>query len=159
MKNYLLPLLDPDLFEADLLEDDFLAAVFVVLLAPVFLAADLLPAVFLAPVLFVPVFFDGDLRAADFDVVLLVEDAFLAAVLREVPDFFAAVFLPVFLRAVLRGTFSPSSRASESPIATACFLDFTLAPEPDFNFPCLNSRITFSTLRPAPLEYFAIICF
>src|SRR6185369_9302226 len=42
----------------------------------------------------------------------------------------------------LRGTFAPSRRASESPIAIACFRLVTFLPErPLFNFPCLRSRI------------------
>lgn len=44
------------------------------------------------------------------------------------------------------GTFKPFSLASEIPMATACFLLVTFFPEEDFNFPSLNSCMTFPTL-------------
>ena len=123
---------------------------------------------FFAAVFFVAVLFVADFLAADFPVLVfrlavlradVLRAVFFVAVLREAEDFLAAVFRPAFLPADFFGTFSPSSLASESPMAMACFLDFTLPPEPLFNFPCLYSRITFSTFRPAPLEYFAMINF
>jgi hypothetical protein len=52
----------------------------------------------------------------------------------------------------LRGTFSPFSRASESPIAIACSGLFTVPPCPCFprlSVPCLRRRIALSTVFPA----------
>lgn len=46
----------------------------------------------------------------------------------------------------LDGTFIPFSRASEIPMAMACFLLVTFFPEEDFSFPSLNSCITSPTL-------------
>ena len=58
------------------------------------------------------------------------------------------------------GTFAPSFLASERPIAMACLRLVTFFPlRPLFNVPCFFSCITFSTLSPAFLEYFAIIIF
>lgn len=54
----------------------------------------------------------------------------------------------------LDGTFAPDLRASLSPIATACFLLFTLLPLPDFSFPSLNSFIVLPTFSCALSEYF-----
>src|SRR5262245_11931402 len=56
----------------------------------------------------------------------------------------------------LRGTFAPFLRASESPIAIACFLLFTLLVPffPDFNVPCFRLRIALLTLFWAALPYF-----
>jgi hypothetical protein len=53
------------------------------------------------------------------------------------------------------GTFLPSRRASESPIAIACFRLVTFLPlRPDFNLPRLNSCISRFTSLPAEGEYF-----
>jgi hypothetical protein len=54
------------------------------------------------------------------------------------------------------GTLPPSFRASDNPIAIACFLLVTFLPEPLFNVPRLRSCIAFSTFLPAFLPYFAI---
>jgi hypothetical protein len=49
----------------------------------------------------------------------------------------------------------PSLRASESPMAIACFRLFTVLPlRPLFRVPSLRSCIAFSTFFEAPLEYF-----
>jgi hypothetical protein len=59
--------------------------------------------------------------------------------------FFAAFF----------GTFLPSARASERPIAIACLRLLTLRPErPLFKVPALRFFIARSTLADAFLEYF-----
>jgi hypothetical protein len=55
------------------------------------------------------------------------------------------------------GTFFPAFRASESPIAIACFLLVTFAPEPLRSFPSLRSCIAFFTFLPAAFEYFRTI--
>jgi hypothetical protein len=66
------------------------------------------------------------------------------------PDFFAGDFLPVFLR----GTFAPFSRASERPIAIACFLLVTFLPLPLFRVPFFLRRIADSTRLLAAFPYF-----
>jgi hypothetical protein len=87
------------------------------------------------------------------------EELFLEArffVDRFLPPFFEPFFDPFFdpLRA---GTFAPASRASESPIAIACFLLVTFLPErPLFKVPCLRSCIARSTFSLAFLPYLAI---
>jgi hypothetical protein len=59
-------------------------------------------------------------------------------------DFLEDDFFDDFLR---DGTLPPSRRASERPIAIACFRLFTFFPElPLFSVPCLRSCIAFSTL-------------
>jgi hypothetical protein len=61
--------------------------------------------------------------------------------------FFAAFF----------GTFAPLRRASESPIAIACFRLLTLRPErPLFSVPALRFFIARSTLADAFFEYRAM---
>jgi len=56
------------------------------------------------------------------------------------------------------GTFSPSSLASDKPMAIACLREVTFLPlRPLFNCPCFFSCIAFSTFLPAPFEYLAII--
>ena len=53
------------------------------------------------------------------------------------------------------GTFLPSARASERPIAIACLRLVTFRPErPLFNVPALRFFITRSTSAEAFLEYF-----
>ena len=55
------------------------------------------------------------------------------------------------------GTLAPFFRASESPMAIACFRLFTLPPcplFPRFNVPCLRRRIALATLLLAPRPYF-----
>src|SRR4051812_1358134 len=76
---------------------------------------------------------------------------------RRVPRFFlrAPAF---FLRrpVAFLGTFLPSLRASDKPMAMACLRLLTfppLPPGPLFNLPCLNARISRSTSLPALFEY------
>ena len=126
----------PFFFGAAFLEDDdFLAGL------PLFLAGR--PAFFLVELLF---------RGADF----------FAAFFLPV-DFFAAFFLPVdffalfFLAPFLAGTFAPSSRASDRPMAMACRGFFTFLPLlPDFSFPSFISCIARFTLLCDFLEYLAM---
>jgi hypothetical protein len=68
----------------------------------------------------------------------------LRAVLFRLDDFF-------------RGTFAPFFRASESPMATACFRLFTFPPAPPFprvSVPFFRRRMALSTLLLAALPYF-----
>jgi len=54
------------------------------------------------------------------------------------------------------GTLAPAFRASESPIAIACFLLVTFFPDrPLFSVPAFRSCIAFSTFLEAFLPYFA----
>jgi hypothetical protein len=56
------------------------------------------------------------------------------------------------------GTLSPSSRASESPMAMACRGFVTFLPErPECSLPRFISRMTFSTFLPAFGPYFLAI--
>lgn len=56
------------------------------------------------------------------------------------------------------GTFPPALRASDKPIAIACFLLVTFLPdEPERRVPCFFSCIAFSTLSCAFFPYLAII--
>src|SRR5882724_5204573 len=57
------------------------------------------------------------------------------------------------------GTLPPAFRASDSPIAIACFLLFTFLPEPLLSVPFFRSCIAFSTFLDAFLPYLAIVCF
>jgi hypothetical protein len=94
-----------------------------------FLLAVFFAAVFLAPLFFAVVFFALDFFAL---------------------DFLAARFGG--------GTLPPSLRASERPIAIACFLLVTFLPErPLFSEPCLRSCIASSTLSDAFLPYVAMV--
>ena len=55
------------------------------------------------------------------------------------------------------GTFAPRLRASDKPMAIACFRLFTFLPErPLFNFPRLYSCIALLTLRFDVFPYLAI---
>lgn len=75
---------------------------------------------------------------------------------RFLPAFFEPFFDP-FFDPLRGGTFAPASRASESPIAIACFLLVTFLPErPLFKVPCLRSCIARSTFSLAFLPYLAI---
>ena len=68
--------------------------------------------------------------------------------------FFAADFAvaPFFA-----GTLPPSARASDRPIAIACFGFVTVLPEPPlFSVPCFISSMAFSTFSPDFLPYVAI---
>jgi hypothetical protein len=70
--------------------------------------------------------------------------------------FFAADFLAVtFFAALAGGTFAPLRRASDKPIAMACFGFVTLRPlRPERSFPCFMAFISRSTERDAPEPYF-----
>ena len=83
---------------------------------------------------FVLDFFVADLRLEDF---------FVPVDLRpdDLLDFFEEDFEDFF-----EGTLPPSLRASESPIAIACFLLVTFLPEPLLSVPRFRSCIAFSTL-------------
>src|SRR5215204_4110963 len=80
--------------------------------------------------------------------------------------FFDELFLEPFFEPFLElffapffagGTLPPASRASDSPIAIACFLLVTFLPErPLFNSPRFISCMAFSTFSPAFLPYLAI---
>lgn len=63
--------------------------------------------------------------------------------------FFAGAFPDTFL-----GTFLPSLRASDSPIAIACLGLFTLPPLPRLSLPFFMRSMARSTSLPALLEYF-----
>jgi hypothetical protein len=67
-------------------------------------------------------------------------------------------FLPaIFLLPVrFRGTFPPLSRASDSPIAIACFRLVTFRPDPLFNVPRFRRRIALSTFLLALFPYLAM---
>jgi hypothetical protein len=54
---------------------------------------------------------------------------------------------------LFRGTFFPFDRASDRPIAIACFLLFTFRPLPDLSVPFLRRRIALSTSLLALSEY------
>jgi hypothetical protein len=61
------------------------------------------------------------------------------------------------IQALFAGTFFPALRASDNPIAIACFLLVTFLPlRPLFNFPCFIARISLSTLFPAAGEYLRV---
>jgi hypothetical protein len=70
--------------------------------------------------------------------------------------FFDEDFL-LFDEDFLRGTLPPAFRASDSPIAIACFLLVTFFPDrPLFSFPFFRSCIAFSTFSDAFLPYLAM---
>jgi hypothetical protein len=54
----------------------------------------------------------------------------------------------------LRGTFAPFFRASERPMAIACFRLFTVLPLPDFRVPFFLRRIALATRFDAAFPYF-----
>jgi hypothetical protein len=88
------------------------------------------------------------LRPEDF---FVVEDFFFPEVFLPPDDFFLPPDDFFF------GTFAPFSRASESPMAIACFLLFTVPPRPPFplfSVPFLRRRIALSTRFDALLPYF-----
>ena len=74
-------------------------------------------------------------------------------------DFLAAGLSPEAVRFedAFFGTLAPASRASDNPIATACFGFVTFFPDPPLlSFPSLNSRMVSSTFCCAFLPYFAM---
>jgi hypothetical protein len=100
---------------------------------------------------FAAVFLAVDFFAADFLTAVFFAGVFLAA------PFFAAAFDRPPPEDDFLGTFAPSSRASERPMAMACFLDVTFLPLPLFSSPRFLSCMARSTFSPARFEYFAIM--
>jgi hypothetical protein len=91
-------------------------------------------------------------RSHELDEVFLRAEGFL----------FEEVFFPddaFFLEeACFLGTFAPARRASESPIAIACFLLVTFFPDfPLFKVPLFRSCMTFLTFACALFPYLAIV--
>ena len=89
-----------------------------------------------------------DFRPADFFLPLVRATDLREADLREA-DLRADVF-----DARLRGAFSPFSRASFIPIASACLRLVTLRPPRVLSVPCLRRRIALPTVALALLLYF-----
>ena len=80
-------------------------------------------------------------------------DAFSLGVQRSILQRSSALFFLAFLP----GTFPPARRASDSPMAMACFRLVTFFPErPLFKVPLLRSRIALLTFSAAFLPYLAI---
>lgn len=102
--------------------------------------------------------FEEDSFAGDFRVVAFFADAFFAVALRDVGAFFDVDLDADFFEDVFRaGTFAPAARASEIPIAMACFRLLTFRPDPPlFNLPSPNSCMTFETFFCAFAPYAAI---
>ena len=64
-----------------------------------------------------------------------------------------------FLEELLRGTFAPFARASDSPMAIACLRLFTVPPFPPrplFSVPFFRRRIALPTLLLAARPYFRV---
>jgi hypothetical protein len=61
---------------------------------------------------------------------------------------------PLFRPVFFRGTFAPFARASDSPIAIACFRLLTFRPLPDFSVPFFRRFMALSTRLLAALPYF-----
>ena len=83
-------------------------------------------------------------------------------------DFFALLFFAeLFFAAFFFGTFAPDLRASDSPIAIACFRLVTFFPlRPLFSVPLFFSRITRATFFCAfglyflpPEDFFVVLFF
>jgi hypothetical protein len=94
-----------------------------------------------------------DFLALDFFADDFLADDFFAAARFEPPRFAA----PRFAAPRVDGTFAPSSRASESPIAIACSRLVTLPPRPPrprFSVPDFRFAIARFTDLPAALPYF-----
>jgi hypothetical protein len=83
---------------------------------------------------------------------------FFLAVLRA-GDFRFAAGLPVCVFFFLAGTFAPFFRASDRPIAIACFWLVTFLPEPERKVPFLRRFMALFTMSCDFFEYFAIILF
>src|SRR3954471_14122062 len=95
---------------------------------------------FAAFAFFAGAFLAGAFLAAAFFAGVFVAAAFFAGA------FFAAAFLA---GAFFAGTLPPSARASDSPIAIACFGFVTFLPEPPLlRLPCFISSIARSTFSP-----------
>lgn len=87
----------------------------------------------------------------DFVLDFFVDDFFVDDFRLE--DFFVPDDLLDFFDDFFDGTLPPSLRASESPIAIACFLLVTFLPEPLLSVPRFRSCIAFSTLSDAFFPY------
>lgn len=57
----------------------------------------------------------------------------------------------------LRGTFAPFARASDNPMAMACFRDVTFRPLPLFSVPRFRRRMALSTRFEAAFPYFRLL--
>ena len=107
---------------------------------------------------FLPLLFEIDLlpELLDFereDLLLERDDLLLADDFFD-PPFFEALFLDALF---FFGTFAPFFRASDKPIAIACFLLFTVLPDlPDLSLPRFFSCMALSTFFCATFEYLAI---
>jgi hypothetical protein len=73
---------------------------------------------------------------------------------RPLDDFRVDFFAPR-----LRGTLAPFARASESPIAIACFRLFTFRPLPLLSVPFLRRRIVLATRFDADFPYLRVLFF
>jgi hypothetical protein len=101
------------------------------------------------------------LLVEDFDFDFLTVDFFAAFFVFFAPFFadvfFFVAFFTLFLAPAFFGTFFPSARASDNPIAIACLRLLTVFPEPPlFSVPALRFFIARSTVADAFFEYFAI---
>jgi hypothetical protein len=75
----------------------------------------------------------------------------------EVRPYAATGLVPYFFLAFLRGTLPPARRASDRPMAMACFRLVTFFPDrPLLNVPLLRSRIALFTFCDAFFPYLAI---
>ena len=98
-------------------------------------------------------FFDDDFFGEDFFEEDFFEEDFFEEDLLD--DFFDEDFFDEDLGG--GGTLPPSRRASERPMAIACFLLFTFRPEPLRSFPSFSSCIFSSTLSCAFFPYLLAI--
>jgi hypothetical protein len=124
-----------------------------------FFAADFFLADFFRADLDVADFFAADFFAEDFLAGDFLEGDFFDAGFFVEAFFFDAVFFPAdFFDAVFfGGTFAPARRASDRPMAIACFRLLTFLPEPPLrSVPSLRSCMTFLTFACAFFPYFAI---
>jgi hypothetical protein len=114
--------------------------------------------------LFLPELFRPELFLAELFLGLFLEAVFFAGDFRAAL-FLAALFLVPLLLAELfffaeadrdggGGTLAPDLRASDKPMAMACFGFFTLRPLPDFSLPFLKAFISRSTDDCALGPYF-----
>jgi hypothetical protein len=89
------------------------------------------------------------------DEAFFVEAFFVPELVFDPEDFLEVDF---FDDDFFEGTLPPAARASEMPIAMACFRLVTFLPEPPlFSFPSPYSCITFETLSCAFFPYFVAI--
>ena len=92
----------------------------------------------------VDLFFGAVLRDVDLLEVLFFDALFFDALFFEGLFFEALFFAALFLAVFFDGTFLPSLRASERPMAMACLRLFTFFPLlPLFSWPCFFSCMAF----------------